>query len=1036
MGGIAKKIGDYRGKATRMKYKYAGYCKKYPVSSGLVLFESFHGKDVSDSPLYLLKSLLKMEDSERYEIYFATSNEAKHRAKLDALGIHIKLVDIYSDAYARLLATAEYLVNNSSFPAYFVRREGQHYLQTWHGTPLKTLGKRMRMGMESMYNVQHNFLQADMLMFPNEFTRDAMMEDYNLNDLYTGKVVLCGYPRNSIFSDREKGDEIKAFLGNEGMSTLAYMPTWRGQSNADIRTDSYASQVNGILSSLDKALSEDQRLYVNFHPIVADEIKLGDYNHILPFPDNVDKYEFLNSTDALITDYSSVFFDYSITGKPVLLFAYDYDEYMRDRGMYLDIQELPFEKIYDTETLCENLRNRRYEAQRSDQISEYRDRFIKYDSADNSDRLAGLFFKGESGGLDVSDMSHNAGRRWNIVHAEKINSADGIDRVMAGVDPANDIAIFARKNFTPELSSYMYDNYLEAANYVFTVNSVPRTIGEDLCMKLNKKVKKSVHERDLRRCFGSITIDSEIKAYANPAAGSVTKISTSGKECLITADLRKDVLPGYVTGVVLKLRSDVEDVEYPVSYTISGKTMSAKINFSGLSLDGIYWDLLVLLEDGRRLRLDLPGKIKKQLKTRCIQCYLDEYIIFPHITIEGQLAFTHREVTPYDGWGTRFKESLAVLILKIFRKRLARKKIWLVFEKFCQMAQDNGYYFFRFCMEELSEDERKNIFYVMKPDASDWDKVAKYKGNVLKFMSIKHLVYAMAAQVYVGSDSKKHLYIWRPKPNRVSSRLRKKKILFLQHGVTALKRVDGIFGKAGSSPMTHFTTTSEYEQRIITENFGYDPIDAPVLGFTRWDVLKDTSSEADRLILVMPTWRSWLEERTAEEFKASDYYDHYMKLLTDPKLEAVLHEHDARMIFYIHPKFKDYLGEFALESERIELIPFGQTPLNAIMRDCRTLITDYSSVCWDVYYMGKPVLFYQFDYDMYMDVHGSYMDMEKELFGARYFDSTSLIDGLEETIRRGFTEDERATSMRTEYFAYIDDNNCRRTYEYLKKRGY
>ena len=106
------------------------------------------------------------------------------------------------------------------------------------------------------------------------------------------------------------------------------------------------------------------------------------------------------------------------------------------------------------------------------------------------------------------------------------------------------------------------------------------------------------------------------------------------------------------------------------------------------------------------------------------------------------------------------------------------------------------------------------------------------------------------------------------------------------------------------------------------------------------------------------------------------------------------------------------------------------------MRDCRMLITDYSSVCWDVYYMGKPVLFYQFDYDMYMSTHGSYMDMTTELFGPRYFDSGALIEGMAEVLDRDFREDPEAAAKRGQYFAYIDNDNSRRTYEYLKRRGY
>lgn len=86
--------------------------------------------------------------------------------------------------------------------------------------------------------------------------------------------------------------------------------------------------------------------------------------------------------------------------------------------------------------------------------------------------------------------------------------------------------------------------------------------------------------------------------------------------------------------------------------------------------------------------------------------------------------------------------------------------------------------------------------------------MCQYGNQVIPFMSFKHILYALASKIYVGSDSKKHLYIWRAKPNFISNRISKKDILFLQHGVTALKRVDGIFGRKGSSPMTYFTTTS------------------------------------------------------------------------------------------------------------------------------------------------------------------------------------------------------------------------------------
>ena len=89
-----------------------------------------------------------------------------------------------------------------------------------------------------------------------------------------------------------------------------------------------------------------------------------------------------------------------------------------------------------------------------------------------------------------------------------------------------------------------------------------------------------------------------------------------------------------------------------------------------------------------------------------------------------------------------------------------------------------------------------------------------------------------------------------------------------------------------------------------------------------------------------------------------------------------------------------------------------------------------------MYYQGKPVLFYQFDYDKYMEVHGSYMDMERELFGLRLSDCDELIQAIKDKVETGFAEDPSATEKRMDYFAYIDSDNSKRTYEFLKNNGY
>ena len=345
-----KRLVSKRSYITR--YAYHAYCKKHPVIKGQVLIESFQGKTVSDSPFYIAQQLQKQVD----KIYIATTekNRQEHKQLLKEHGLETAiLVPVYSKAYQMALATSEILVNNVTFPPYFIRRDEQVYLNTWHGTPWKTLGKKMKNGIQDMSNIQRNFLQSSMLLFPNVFTKQRMIEDYNLTNLFTGLSYTAEYPRNLVFHEHEKTIAIKKRYGSEKLEMIAYMPTWRGLTSTALEIAGYAEELKKILQVLDETLNDDQMLYVNLHSLVKDVIPIQGYQHICSFPEGVDNYEFLMGCDMLITDYSSVLFDFALTKRPVILFVYDAEEYARDRGMYFSVQDLPFVKAETLKQLQE-----------------------------------------------------------------------------------------------------------------------------------------------------------------------------------------------------------------------------------------------------------------------------------------------------------------------------------------------------------------------------------------------------------------------------------------------------------------------------------------------------------------------------------------------------------------------------------------------------------------------------------------------------------------------------------------------------------
>jgi CDP-glycerol glycerophosphotransferase (TagB/SpsB family) len=164
----------------------------------------------------------------------------------------------------------------------------------------------------------------------------------------------------------------------------------------------------------------------------------------------------------------------------------------------------------------------------------------------------------------------------------------------------------------------------------------------------------------------------------------------------------------------------------------------------------------------------------------------------------------------------------------------------------------------------------------------------------------------------------------------------------------------------------------------------------------------------------------------------SDYFRNYMNLITKSGLLDILKENDIRLVIYLHPKFAQYIENFkGLPEDVVECIPFGARPLNEIMMRAEMLITDYSSVCWDMMFMDKPVVFYQFDRDTYLQAHGSYIDFDTELPGDKTLDGNQVVEYVKDYIANGFKIKEEYQDDVNAFFMYKDDKNCQRTYDFL-----
>ena len=469
--------------------------------------------------------------------------------------------------------------------------------------------------------------------------------------------------------------------------------------------------------------------------------------------------------------------------------------------------------------------------------------------------------------------------------------------------------------------------------------------------------------------------------------------------------------------------------------------ISISLDLRSVEWKSLYWDIFVLVQNADTGEISqIPiymtawQRIQQKFLSDISYQTADDFYFFPYYTSKRTLAFTNRQRKKYDGMDIIFKEFLSVFLYRIAKPYWKRKHICLVCEKFSSMAQDNGYYFFKHCMEQNEEAFlNKKIYYIITKDSPDRSKVEPYKNRLLNFMSIRHMIYLLAADLIVSSDSRYHTYAMQSRHSIFNRYIKKIPFVFLQHGVIALKRVDNFYGKGKKGGCNLFVVSTNKEKQTIIDNFEYEPDEVINTGLPRWDILED-KSQGKREILIMPTWRNWLDSVPDKAFEESDYFRHYMGLLNSVRLNNILEKYDLEINFYLHAKFQEYADNFKSISHRIHLISFGEVAVNEMLMRCRMLITDYSSVCWDILYQDKPSIFYQFDIEKYNEAHGSYIDMETELFGDRASTEAQLLDLLEETVQNDFHLKPEYEKMRREYLQFKDNNHSKHICEEIKKK--
>ncbi|MBG6214384.1 MAG: CDP-glycerol glycerophosphotransferase family protein [Cryobacterium sp.] len=320
-----------------------------PIRQGTVLYESFSGNGVLCNPEAIFRQLLATPDMGQLNHIWVLSDLKQYgRTVAEFSGApNVTFVRHGSPSYHRALATSEFLVNNSTFPPQFSKRPGQTYLNTWHGTPLKRMGYDIDGGARGTANIVRNFVAADYLLAANPFMAEQMYEKgYKLSGIFTGLIIEEGYPRidrqaldgAGVFAGRARLTDAGIPLGDR--TIVLYAPTWKGASfarpNDDI--DQLLDHVARITARID---TSKYVVLLKTHQIVhARAASRPDLTRLL-VPNDMPTNVVLGLAGVLITDYSSIFFDFLCTGRPIVFFAPDLDEYEGTRGLYFAPENWP-----------------------------------------------------------------------------------------------------------------------------------------------------------------------------------------------------------------------------------------------------------------------------------------------------------------------------------------------------------------------------------------------------------------------------------------------------------------------------------------------------------------------------------------------------------------------------------------------------------------------------------------------------------------------------------------------------------------------
>lgn len=368
---------------------------------------------------------------------------------------------------------------------------------------------------------------------------------------------------------------------------------------------------------------------------------------------------------------------------------------------------------------------------------------------------------------------------------------------------------------------------------------------------------------------------------------------------------------------------------------------------------------------------------------------------------------------------------VAFFICKIIEAIPAKHPVWMVCER-GDDACDNGLWMFRYLQDHRPEIDS---WYVITEDAPNRKNLEKYKEHVVTLPSRKFYWLLIRSRCLLAAQCRnylQHMHISEKKKYLIRRLADSKDTIRLQHGIIMN---DMTWFVKRNYKTDIFICGAKPEYDFINEKQYYPTEVLRYTGLARYDGLHDFPKNS-KTILLMPTWRHYLYN--VEEFTDSLYFKTYSSFLSNEKLQHLLKSNQFRLVFNIHPMFKRYIHCFKELSlpDCITIADYENFDVQTLLKESDMLITDYSSVAFDMAYMYKPICYFQFDEEEFRTKQFAqgYFDYRDGL-GKHTTNVEELLDCIGMYIRNGMTMLEEYRKKTDEFFVLHDKNNCQRIYE-------